>query len=59
LKSFFKQIETEEIISLLQFDKKNKDHSVSFSLVGPIGKCSIDAYPDKSNIESSLSIFCN
>lgn len=59
LKSFFKQIETEEIISLLQFDKKNKDHSVSFSLVGPIGKCSIDVYPDKSNIESSLSIFCN
>ncbi len=59
LKSYFKQLEVAEVIRLLQFDKKNEGDLVSFSLVGPIGNCAIDVRPEKTIVESVLSMFCN
>jgi len=59
LSHYMAGIDANEIINLLQFDKKNIDDSISFSLVGPIGECTVDVHPEKSNIESSVSIFCN
>ena len=56
---YIEKLEANEIIDLLQFDKKNTSDSISFSLVGPIGECTVDVHPGIDNIESSLSIFCN
>lgn len=57
LEPFIAEIEREEVLNLLRFDKKNTGDDISFSLIGPIGRCTIDCTPPMSKIEVCLSSF--
>ncbi len=55
IEKYFTDLEVEKVLELIKFDKKNRGDSVSFSLIGPIGKCNIDVQPTLNQIEASLS----
>ena len=50
---------TEDILSLMQNDKKNSDGNISFSLLEAIGKCNFDYATSETNICTALHFYQN
>lgn len=57
IQHFINRMELSPILELLALDKKNQHQKVSFSLIGPIGTCSINVLPKFEEIEECLSSF--
>lgn len=50
--------ELEEVMHLIQFDKKNKESKVLFALISDIGKCTYDIEVDSENIQKAIEAHC-
>lgn len=57
LKEHFERIKKDDVIQLLNFDKKNELGNINFTLLASIGNCLINQYPETVLIERSLEEF--
>ena len=53
-KKMFSEKEVDEIIKLMNFDKKNKDGQINFVLLKEIGKPKVDQMVNTSTIKKSF-----